>query len=94
MESMTLEQMRMTFKSGGLSAAQVVAQGRKFFITADTKTGDRVVLVVHAGRKPRMYGKPVTALKALYDIGFKTVAVELGNWTPDQGELTTERQEP
>lgn len=94
MESMTLEQMRLTFKSGGLSAAQVVAQGRKFFITADTKTGDRVVLVIHAGRKPRLYGKPATALKALHDIGFRTITVELANWTPEQGELNTERQEP
>lgn len=93
MESVTLEQLRMTFKTGGVSAAQVVAQGRKFFITADTKTGDRMVLVLHADRKPRLYGKPATALKALHDIGFRAVTVELANWAPEQGEIT-ERQKP
>ncbi|MDP4573489.1 hypothetical protein Q8O96_30935 [Pseudomonas sp. LPH60] len=88
MEGMTLEQLRTTFKSGGLSAARIVAQGKKFYITVDTKSGDLVVLVLHAGRKPRLFGKAVTALKALYDIGFKIVTVEMLNWSPDQGELT------
>ncbi|RMO97706.1 MULTISPECIES: hypothetical protein [Pseudomonas syringae group] len=93
MESVTLEQLRMTFKVGGISAAQIVAQGRKFFVAADTKTGERLVLVLHADRQPRLYGKPATALKALHDIGFRTVTVEMVNWSPaPQGEITERQQ--
>lgn len=87
MRTMTLEEVRTTFHSGGLTAAQIVAHGRRFHVTADTRTGERVILVKYTGRTPRPIADPATAIKMLYDIGFKVVTVEMTDWEPEQVEL-------
>jgi len=87
MQNMTLEQLRTTFHAGGLSAARVVATGKRFHVVADTKGGDRVVLVRHSDTTPRFFSDPGTALKLLRDVGFHVVTVEMTDWKPAQGEL-------
>jgi hypothetical protein len=87
MQSMTLEQLRTTFHAGGLSAAQVVATGKRFHAVADTKGGDRVVLVRHSDTTARAFSDPGTALKLLRDVGFRVVTVDMTDWQPGQGAL-------
>lgn len=93
MRTMTLEEIRTTFHSGGLTAAQIVAHGRRFHLTADTRTGERVILVKYTGRTPRPIADPTTAIRMLYDIGFKVVTVEMTDWQPEQAELKLSEQQ-
>jgi hypothetical protein len=87
MQNMTLEQLRTTFHAGGLVAACVVANGKRFHVVADTKGGDRVVLVRHSDTTARAFSDPGTALKLLREVGFLTITVDMTNWQPAQGEL-------
>jgi hypothetical protein len=87
MQTMTLDQMRTTHGAGGLAAAQIVAHGRTFHVTADARTGGRVVLVRHVDRQPRPFSDAGTALKLLHEIGFAVVSAELAAWRPEQAEL-------
>jgi len=87
MQSMTLEQLRTTFHAGGLSAAQVVATGNRFHVVADTKGGDRVVLVRHSDGTARAFSDAGTALKLLREIGFWVVTVNMTEWQATQGTL-------
>lgn len=87
MQSMTLEQLRTTFHAGGLTAAQVVATGKRFHIVADTKGGSRVILVRHSDTTARAFSDTGTALKLLRDIGFQVVTVDMTDWQPGQGAL-------
>lgn len=87
MQSMTLEQLRTTFNAGGLAAAQVVATGRRFHVVADTKSGDRVILVRHSDTTARAFSGADTALKLLREIGFCLISVDMTEWNPDQSPL-------
>lgn len=87
MLSMTLEQLRTTFHAGGLSAAQIVAAGKRFHVVADTKGGDRVVLVRHLDTTARAFSDVGTALKLLREIGFRVVTVDMTDWQAAQGAL-------
>ena len=87
MPSMTLEQMRTIFHMGGLAAARIVANGRRFHVVVSPRAGDSVMLVRHSDRAPRPFSDPGTAIRMLHDIGFRTVTVETGAWSPDQAEL-------
>ena len=87
MQLMTLEQLRTTFHAGGLTAARVVAAGKRFHAVADTKAGDRVVLVRHSDTTARAFSDPGTALKLLREVGFLVVAVDMTDWQPAQGAL-------
>lgn len=93
MRTMTLDEVRTTFDSGGLTGAQIIAHGRRFHVTADTRTGERVILVKYTGRTPRPIADPTTAIKMLYDIGFKVVTVEMSDWQPEQVELKLSQQQ-
>ncbi len=87
MQSMTLEQLRTTFHAGGLSAAQVVATGNRFHVVADTKGGDRVILVRHSDGTARAFSDTGTALKLLRDVGFCVITVDMTDWQATQGTL-------
>lgn len=87
MQNMTLEQLRTTFHAGGLTAARVVATGKRFHVVADTKGGNRVVLVRHSDTTARAFSDPGTALKLLREVGFQVVAVDMTAWQPEQGTL-------
>ena len=82
MQNMTLNQLRTTFHAGGISAAHVVANGKRFHVVADTKGGNRVVLIRHSDTAARAFSDPGTALKLLHQVGFQVVT-----WQPEQGEL-------
>jgi hypothetical protein len=87
MQNMTIEQLRMTFHAGGLTAARVVAAGKRFHVVSDTKGGDRVILVRHSDTTARAFSDPGTALKLLREIGFRVVTVDMTDWQPGQGTL-------
>lgn len=87
MQNMTLEQLRTTFHAGGLAAARVVATGKRFHVVADTKGGDRVVLVRHSDTTARAFSDPGTALRLLREVGFQVVAVDMTTWQPEQNAL-------
>ncbi|EMP3151663.1 hypothetical protein WDX82_005120 [Salmonella enterica] len=94
MQSMTLEQLRTTHEAGGLSAAQIVAKGRQFLVTADARAGGRIVLVRHSDRKPRTFSDAGTALKLLREVGFASVTADMTGWQPAQAEISERRAKP
>lgn len=93
MQSMTLEQLRTTHEAGGLSAAQIVGQGRLFLVTADARAGGRIVLVRHSDRQPRTFSDAGTALKLLRDVGFASVTADMAGWRPEQAEIPARRKQ-
>jgi hypothetical protein len=84
MHSMTLDQLRTTHETGGLTAVTIRAQGNAFFIVADFRSGGQVVLVRYSDRKPRQFVDPGTALKLVRSIGFGSATVDMIDWQPDQ----------
>lgn len=84
MHSMTLDQLRTTHETGGLAAVTIQAQGKGFYIVADSRSGGRIVLVRYSDRKPRLFVDPGTALKLVRSIGFATATVEMADWHPEQ----------
>lgn len=92
MQSMTLKQLRTTHAVGGLVAAQIIGQGQSFVVTADARTGVRVVLVRNSDSQPRMFSDAETALKLLRNVGFVHVTAELSYWRPEQAEITSKRK--
>ena len=87
MQPMTLEQFRTTFRAGGLSAAQVALSGKRFHVMADTKGGDRVILVRHSDFTARAFSDPSTALKLLREVGFSVVTVYMADLGAVQNTL-------
>jgi len=83
----TLEQFRTTFHAGGLTAARIVANGNRYHAVADTKSGDRVVLVRYSDTTARAFSDPGTALKMLHEIGFRVITVDMTNWQAGQSSL-------
>jgi hypothetical protein len=88
MDQMVLEQIRKVFDAGGLSAASLVATGKRFHVVVKTKAGGEVVLIRHSDNQPRPFSDPGTAMKLLHDVGFRAIAVDLKNWSPEQTQLT------
>lgn len=84
MHSMTLRQLRTTHQAGGLTGARLQAQGKGFFVIADSRTGDAVILVRNSDHQPRFFIDPGTAIKLLHDIGFGVVQVDMAAWQPNQ----------
>jgi hypothetical protein len=87
MHSMTLEQLRTTHQAGGLSGAELMAQGKGFYVVAASRTGGRVILVRHSDRQPRLFVDPGTAIKLLHDIGFGVCSVNMAAWQPNQEQV-------
>jgi len=90
MHQMLLEQIRKVFDAGGLSAASIVATGRRFHVVVDTKAGGQVVLTRHSDNQVRFFSDPGTAIKLLHDVGFREITVDTKGWNAGQAELSSQ----
>lgn len=79
-----LEQIRIAFDAGGLSAVRLIASGSRFYVALDTRAGGVAVLVRHADQTPRYFSDAGTALRLLHDVGFRVASVDMAAWAPGQ----------
>lgn len=86
MQTMALDQLRAAFDAGGLSSASLRAQGKAFYIIADSRIGP-VILVRRSDRKPRTFAEPRRAMALLRDMGFVEIKVDMTLWDVKQGDL-------
>lgn len=89
MDQMLLEQIRKVFDAGGLTAASIIANGRRFHVVVDTKAGGQVALIRHSDKKIRFFSDPGTAITLLHDVGFRKIAVDTKAWNAGQAELSS-----
>src|SRR6476620_8959142 len=84
MNTMTLEQFRSTLQAGGLRSLAVKAQGGLFFVTAESRSGDRVTLATTRGKVARAFRDPGKAIAVLHALGARKVEVDTSDWSPEQ----------
>jgi len=82
MHSMTLEQLRVASKSGGVSGVTLKGQGGAFLVQIDTRSGSGAVLSKARSSEPRRFGNPVAALSLLRDLGITIGQFDASEWNP------------
>lgn len=84
MHSMTLEQLRVASKSGGVSGVTLKGQGGAFLVQIDTRSGSGAVLSKARSSEPRRFGNPKAALSLLRDLGITIGQFDASDWNPDE----------
>lgn len=86
MQHYTLDQFRALSESGGVIGVTLRGNGGSFYIEAETRRGD-AVLVPMRGKNPRRFADPRRALSLLRDLGIREARIDARNWRPEQLEL-------
>jgi hypothetical protein len=84
MNTMTLDQFRSAFQTGGFRSVGVTAAGGQFFVTAEPRSGDRVTLATTRGKTARGFRDGGKAIALLHEIGARTFEVNTSEWSPKQ----------
>jgi hypothetical protein len=92
MTTMTLDQFRSAFQSGGLRSVGVVAKGGQFFVTAQPRSGERITLATTRGKQARGFRDPGKAIAILHELGARKVEVDTSEWSPDQAAQQARRR--
>lgn len=82
MQTMTLDQLRSTFRAGGLRSVGITADGGLFFVTAEAMSGTRVTLATTRGKTARGFRDAGKAIAVLHGIGAHMVQVDTSRWAP------------
>ena len=92
MNTMTLDQFRSAFQTGGFRTVNVVASGGLFFVTGAPRNGERVTLATTRGKQERGFRDPAKAIAVLYEIGVRKVEVDTSAWSPEQALVEGRRR--
>jgi hypothetical protein len=92
MQSMTLEQLRATANSGGVTGVTLRGQGGGFFVEIATRSGKDAFLVKARTTEPRRFGSATSALIVLRDVGIAVAQLDATNWNPEHKDMTRSRQ--
>jgi hypothetical protein len=84
MQTMTLDQFRSAFQSGGLRSVSVTASGGLFFVTAEPRSGERITLATTRGKAARGFRDPGKAISLLHDLGARKFEVDTSEYAPEQ----------
>ena len=82
MQSMTLEQLRVASRTGGVSGVTLKGQGGAFLVQIGTSSGAEVVLAKARSSEPRRFGNPMAALSLLRDLGITVGQFDARDWNP------------
>jgi len=91
-ELLNLDQFRSAFRSGGLQSVTVRAQGGRFLVTAEPRTGQQVVLAKTHGGTHRSFRDPGKAITVLHRIGAHKVEVDTSDWSPEAAKADAPRR--
>jgi hypothetical protein len=78
----TLLQFRIALQTGGFRTVKLIAEGTRFRVEAETRTGDSVRLRKTHVVEVRRFRDPTKALALLRGIGIEKVEVDLYSWNP------------
>jgi hypothetical protein len=92
MSTMTLDQFRSAFQTGGLRSVGVTASGGLFFVTAVPRSGSRVTLATTRGKQERAFRDPGKAIAVLHAMGVRKVEVDTSEWSPEQAAFEGRRR--
>lgn len=86
MQHYTLDQFRVLSESGGVIGVTLRGNGGSFYIEAETRGGE-AVLVPQRSKNPRRFPDPRKALTLLRELGIREARIDARNWRPEQLEL-------
>lgn len=92
MTSLTLDQFRSAFRSGGFQSVEVRASGGEFFVTARPRAGERVTLATTHGMRLRAFRDAGKAISVLHGIGARKIQVDVSEWSPDATPSTPRKR--
>lgn len=93
MASLTLDQFRSAFRSGGFQSVGVRASGGEFFVTAQPRSGGSVTLATTHGLRRRAFRDAGKAIALLHTIGAHQIQVDTSKWSLDEG-ASSRRKRP
>lgn len=83
---MTIEQLRVASKAGGVSGVTLKGEGGAFLVQIATRSGSGAVLSKARSTEPRRFGNPLAALNVLRDIGITAGQFDASEYDPtDRG---------
>ncbi len=86
MREMTLEQFRSSVESGGILSVTLRAEGACFYVNAETRKGDKAVLIATHSKAPRSFTDPRKAMLLLREMGIRNAEIDASAWQPEQIE--------
>jgi hypothetical protein len=87
MRYVTLDQLRLAAETGAILSVTLRAQGVGFYLHAEPRSGDEMVLMTTRGREPRAFGDVRKALMVLRELGIREARIDTRQWNPESGEL-------
>jgi hypothetical protein len=90
--TLNLAEFRGALQSGGLRSVGVTASGGLFFVTAQPRSGGRIVLATTRGKQRRGFRDAGKAIAVLHDMGVRKVEVDTSEWLPEQAALSGPRR--
>ncbi|QHQ29956.1 hypothetical protein XACN24_15755 (plasmid) [Xanthomonas albilineans] len=84
---MTIEQLRIANRAGGVAGVTLKGQGGVFLVQITTRNGD-AVLAKARGTEPRRFGNPASAINVLCDVGITIGSFDASEWHPEEKEET------
>lgn len=85
---MSLDQLRVASKAGGIVGVTLKGQGGAFLIEIATLSGSAALLAKARSSEPRRFGNPTAALNVLRAIGITAGQFEASAWNPSEKEIT------
>jgi hypothetical protein len=86
MQHYTLDQFRALSESGGVIGVTLRGNGGSFYIEAETRRGE-AVLVPQRSKSPRRFPDPRKALALLRELGICEAKIDARDWRPEQLDL-------
>lgn len=93
MSSLTLDQFRSAFRSGGFQSVGIRASGGDFFVTAQPRSGGSVTLATTHGLRRRAFRDAGKAIALLHTIGAHQIQVDTSKWSLDE-KASSRRKRP
>jgi hypothetical protein len=88
MNALTINQFKASVESGGVVGAVLRATGASFFIVAETRKGE-AVLVGAKNKEPRPFANLNKAMLLLREFGIVDAKIDGKQWQPEMRELTS-----
>ena len=86
MKSITIEQLRVASRAGGVSGVTLKGEGGAFLVQIDTRSGATALLAKARSSEPRRFGNPIAALNVLRDVGITVGRFDASEWNPEEKE--------
>lgn len=93
MQTVTLDQLRITVQAGGVKAVTLTGQGGGFYLQVATRAGHQAVLAKARTTEPRRFGNPASAMMVMKELGIGVAQVEISRWEPGQQDISPQNRD-